>query len=149
MIRLRDSILINVPAERIWAWLNDLPLHYREWHTDHVTCRYERGKSLEIGAVLYVEEYLHQRLHRLRLRATEVVPGRLMRYQSRGFRGGFFLEPAEQATRFTAELDFGTGTPVIAFILDAVLRRLLTRQLAALQTHMQEQGRNLKALLEH
>lgn len=148
MIRLCDSILINVPPERIWAWLNDLPLHYRDWHPGHVTCRYEQGKSLETGAMLYVEEYIHQRLHRLRLRATEVVPVRLMRYRSRGFRGAFILEPAEQGTRFTAELDFGTTTPVIARILDAVLRRLMKRQLSALQTHMQEEGGNLKAILE-
>lgn len=148
MIRLRDSILIDVPPDRVWAWLNDLPSHYREWHPAHVTCRYERGTSLVVGAVLYVEEYLHQRLHRLRLRATEVVPGRVLRYRSRGFRGAFVLELAEGGTRFTAELDFGTRTPVIAFVLDALLRTLLGRQLAAFQAHMGEEGQNLKRLLE-
>jgi len=148
VIRLRNSILIDVPPKRVWAWLNDLPLHYREWHPGHVTCRYEQGKSLEVGSVLYVEEYLHQRLHRLRLRATQVEPGRLLRYRNPAFRGAFLLEPVERGTRFTAELDFGTRIPIIAPALDAVLRKLLARQLADLQVHMGEEGRNLKRVLE-
>ena len=149
MIRLRDSILIEAPPDRVWTWLNDLPLHYRDWHPDHVTCRFERGQSLEVGAVLYVEEHLHQRMHRLRLRATEVVPGHIMRYRNRGFRGAFLIEPTNGGTRFTAELDFGIGTPVIGALLDAVLRKLLARQLESFQTHMREEGQNLKRLLEH
>lgn len=148
MIRLRDSVLIDVPPARVWAWLNELPSHYHDWHPAHVACRYERGESLEVGAVLYVEEHLHQRLHRLRLRATEVVPGRVMRYRNHGFTGAFLVEPANGGTRFTAELAFGIPTPVIGFIMDAVLRRILARRLAALHTHMREEGRNLKHLLE-
>jgi hypothetical protein len=148
MIRLTDSILIEASPERVWAFFDDLPTHYREWHEDHVTCRYELGKCLQVGAVLYVEERLHGRLHRLRLRATEVVPGRVMRYRSHGFSGAFLLEPAHGGTRFTAELHFGTSAPVIGYVLDALLRTVLGRRLAAFQTHMREEGESLKRLLE-
>lgn len=148
MIRLRDSILIDVPPERVWAWLNELPTHYREWHPAHVTCRYDRGECLEVGAVLYVEEYFHERVHRLRLRATEVVPGRVMRYRNHGFTGAFLLEPANGGTCFTAELNFGIRTPVIGHLLDALLQRVLGSRLAAFQTHMREEGENLKRVLE-
>lgn len=148
VILLRDSTVIDAAPERVWAWLGDLPTHYRAWHPAHVACRYDRGDSLAAGTIMYVEEQLHGRRHRLRLRATEVVPGRLMRYQSRGFRGAFLVEPWNGATRFTADLEFGIRVPVLGAAVDAVLRRVLARRLAAFRTHMREEGENLKRLLE-
>lgn len=148
MIRLRDSVLINVPPERVWAWLNELPTHYRTWHPAHVTCRYEHGDRLEVGAVLYAEEFLHNRLHRLRLKATEVVPGRALRYRGHGFTGAFLVDPANSATSFTAELAFGMRLGVLGSVLDTLLRKLLGPRLATFQVHMHEEGVNLKQLLE-
>lgn len=148
MIRLRDSIQINVAPDRVWAWLDELPTHYRAWHPAHVTCRYERGDHLQVGATLYVEERLHQRLHRLRLRAREVVPERLLRYRGLGYEGAFVLEPATGGTRFTAELAFGVRAPVIGGLVDVMLRPILAHVLPELQAHMREEGENLKRILE-
>lgn len=148
MIRLRDSIQINVAPDRVWAWLDELPAHYRAWHPAHVTCRFERGDRLKAGAVLFVEERLHQRLHRLRLRATEVIPERLLRYRSLGYEGALVLEPATGGTRFSAELAFGVRTPVIGGLVDVVLRPFLAHVLPELQVHMREEGESLKRILE-
>jgi hypothetical protein len=148
VIRLRNTILIHAPPERVWAWLDDLPSHYRDWHPAHLTCRYERGQHLEAGAVLYTEELLHHRLHRLRLRATEVVAGRAVHYRGRGFTGAFLLEPVNGSTAFTAELAFGMRPGVLGDLLDWLLRRLLAGRLAALRTHLHEEGINLKRLVE-
>ena len=148
MIELRDSIAIDVAPARVWEWLRQLPHHYREWHPAHLSCRYERGESLAVGTVLDVEEDLHGRRHRLRLRATEVVPGRLVRYRDHGFSGAFLIEPDGAGSRFTAELRFGVRVPVVGRALDWLARRLLARQLAAIQAHMREEGANLKRLLE-
>jgi hypothetical protein len=52
VIRLRDSVLIQVPPEDVWAWLSELPRRYRNWHPAHIDCRYIRGDSLTVGAVL-------------------------------------------------------------------------------------------------
>lgn len=95
-----------------------------------------------------IEEYLHGRLHRLRLGATEVIPNRLMRYRDHAFAGVFILEPADGETRFKAELTFGLRAPVIGSVLDAIARRLLARRLAAMQVHIRKEGDNLKRLLE-
>lgn len=149
MIELRHSIAIDVPPSRIWEWLAELPLHYREWHPAHIACRYERGDSLVPGSVLYVEETLHGRLHRLRLRTTEVFPNRVVRYRGNGFSGVFRLEPTDEGSRFTAELAFGPRIPVIGSALDALARALLGPRLVALETHLREEGENLKRLLEH
>jgi hypothetical protein len=103
---------------------------------------------LEPGAVLNVEEELHGRLHRLSLQTTEIVPNRLLRYSSWGLRGAFLLEKANGGTRFTATLGFGVAMPLLGRIADRVLGRVFATRLAAVQEHMQEEGRNLKRLLE-
>ena len=148
MIELRDSTFIEVPPEQVWAWLEEMPLHYRQWHPDHVACRYEDGRVLRTGTVLYVEERLHGRLHRLRLRATEVVPGQVVRYASRGFAGAFVIVPEGDGTRFTAELSFGIRAPIVGRVLDAMAGFTLRSRLEAFRTHMREEGENLKRLLE-
>jgi uncharacterized protein YndB with AHSA1/START domain len=148
VIELRDTVFIDAPPERVWAWLSDLPDHYRDWHPAHVRCRYVHGRTLAPGAVLEVEEELHGRAHRLRLRATEAVPNRMLRYSSRGLRGEFLLEHANGRTRFTATLAFGVRAPLIGRIADVVLGRVFATRLAAVQRHMQEEGRNLKRLLD-
>ena len=148
MIELHDTVFIEAPPEEVWAWLADLPGHYREWHPAHGRCWYQHGNALQAGAILGVEEELHGRLHRLRLRATEIVPNRLLRYSSRGLRGTFLLEAANGGTRFTATLGFGVAVPLIGPLADWALRRLFGTRLAAIQTHMHEEGQNLKRLLD-
>lgn len=148
MIQLRDTVDIQAPPERVWAWLNELPHHYRDWHPAHIDCRYIRGDNLAVGAVLQVNEYLHEKPHSLMLHADVVVPDRLLRYSGRGFRGAFILEPVDEGTRFTAELEFGICLPLGGRLLDVVLRRVLAKRLSAFQTHMREEGENLRRLLE-
>ena len=148
VVRLHDTVLIQVPPDRVWAWLTDLPRHYREWHPAHLDCRYVRGNSLTTGAALQVVEQLHGKPHSLKLHATVVVPNRLLRYTGRGFQGAFILEPAERGTCFTAELELGIHLPVVGRLLDTVLRRLLAKRLTAFQVHMREEGQKLKELLE-
>lgn len=63
-------------------------------------------------------------------------------------RGAFLLEPLRGATRFTAELDFGVASPVLAPLVDAILQKVFGRQLAAFRVHLREEGANLKRLME-
>ena len=148
MIRLEESIIIDVPATRVWSWLSDLPRHYREWHPAHLSCRYVRGERLETGSVLQIEEHLHGKPHSLTLCATAVIPNRLLQYAGRGFRGAFELESTNGGTSFTASLECGWRIPFIGRFIDAVARRALGNRLAALRRHMEEEGRNLKRLLQ-
>lgn len=143
-----DTVLINVPPECVWVWLNELPRHYRDWHPAHLGCRYVHGDHLDAGAVLQVDEQLHGKPHSLTLRADVVVPCRLLRYSGRGVRGAFRLEPVDEGTRFTAELEFGVRLPVVGRLLDIVLGRVLAKRLSAVHLHMREEGQNLKHLLE-
>ena len=149
MILLRDAIAIETSPEQVFDWLAHFCVHYRDWHPDHVSCRYVKGAALEVGSVLYVEEYLHGKLHKLTLRITHVVPNASLEYKlAFGMRGRFSVQPRAQSVLFVAELAFGWRIPVLGGLLDAVMRLLLTGRLEALRQHMAEEGRNLKRLLE-
>lgn len=146
MLELSDTVFIEAPPGEAWAWLARLPENYRSWHPAHAGCRYLRGSGLEAGAVLAVEEELHGRPHRLKLRVDEVVPMRRVRYSGTGFRGAFFFAEANGGTSFTATLTF--GAPILGKLADRLLARAFARPLDALRVHMHEEGLNLKRLLE-
>ena len=54
---------------------------YRAWHPeDHVALRWIKGEPWEEGSVLYAEEYLHGKLHKLKMLITKVVPNRRIEF---------------------------------------------------------------------
>lgn len=60
MILLRDVVEIEASPEQAFDWLAHFQEDYLAWHPDHVECQYVKGTSiLEVGSVLYIEEYLH------------------------------------------------------------------------------------------
>ncbi len=149
MIVLRDEVEIGAPPERAFAFLSRIDLHYTDWHPNHRGAEWVEGQPGEAGAVLAVEEVLHGKLHRLRLRITAVRPGREIRYRiGPGARGAFRFARLNGGVRFAAELTFGWNRPLLSRLLDPMLARLLGKRLEALRRHMEEEGRNLKALLE-
>ena len=149
MIEVRDSIAIAVPPERVWAWLETMPEHYREWHPDHVGCRWVSGNALVLGAVMEAEERLHGSAHRLRLTLTEVEPGRRFRYRvQRGMSGEFDVAAAEGGSRFTATLRIGFDVPVLGAVLDRLVRPVMGARIESFRRHQREEGMSLKVLLE-
>jgi hypothetical protein len=140
-----DSVDINAAPEAVFAWFAELDKHYREWHPDHRDCYWQKGKGLTPGAVLYAEEILHGKLHRLRYRMTEVRPGQFARFRLLGAigllvpRGEFRVEATDSGARFTATLFPRCGR---------LLKLLLPKQVSALITHQQEEGKNLKGIFE-
>lgn len=58
------------------------------------------------------------------------------------------LEPVNESTRFIAELEFGLCLPLVGWLLDSVLRRVLAKRLSAFRVHLREESQNLKLLLE-
>jgi uncharacterized protein YndB with AHSA1/START domain len=81
VIELRDTVAIEAGSPEVWEWLESLPDHYRQWHPDHLSAAWVRGRGLRPGAVMEAEEVLHGRRHRLRLTCVEVEPGRRVRYR--------------------------------------------------------------------
>jgi hypothetical protein len=150
MILLRDAVEIETTPEHVFDWLVHFQENYLAWHPDHVECRYLKGTHLlEVDSVLYVEEYLHGELHRLKFRATEVIPNRRLEYKAGfGMGGAFEVVPHGGKVLFIAEITMGSSFPVLGRLLDAFLEKLLSDNLEMIKQHMTEEGENLKRLLE-
>lgn len=150
MILLKDTVEIETSPAQVFEWLDHLPENYLAWHPDHVACRYLKGRSiLETGSVLYVEEYLHGQLHRLKLRTIQVVPNIRLEYKAGlGIAGAFEVQSKGSKVLFMAEITLGTNLPGLGWALDWIIGALLSDRLEALKQHMAEEGENLKKLLE-
>ena len=148
MTTLTDSIEIKAVPERIFNGLIRVfssEEDFKKWHGDHVKCQWLRGKPFEMGSVLYVEEYLHGELHKMKFLGTQLEPNRKIEY---GLlfpvsivcpRGSFNIEPRGESCIFTATLSFRMGWLFNMFARNRV---------DAVKQHMKEEGENLKEISE-
>lgn len=144
MIQLQDAVEIDAPPDQVFEWLTHLPENYLLWHPGHVACHYLQGDSMDMGAVLYIEEHLHGQLHKLKLRMTKVIPGRRMEYAIMpGMKGTFEVSPQNGKTLFVATITMGVAWPVIGPLLDWGLRLSFGHRIHELTQHMAEEGENL------
>lgn len=149
MIVVRDAIQIKASPERIMDFFRHFKESFHAWHPDHVECRYLSSPPLGEGSVIYIEEYLHGKLHKLKLRITKIEPYSRIEYKTfLGTRGVFILEPRGANTLFTAELHLGTRIPILSSLVDRFMREFFLSHLEGLKQHMSEEGQNLKSILE-
>ena len=149
MIKLRDSIRIRATPERVFKWLEAMPREYKSWHPDHVACHVIRGSMLQPGSEIECKEYLHGKLHTMRLRAARIDPGRRMEYEIAGLgEGAFEVIPRDDEVEFVAELGLGSDAPILGRAVDTFLRALFGHRLEAMRQHMREEGENLKRIIE-
>ncbi len=152
-VTLTDSIEIKTTPEKIFDFLVHLvdDESYRAWHPkDHVALRWLKGNPWEEGSVVYAEEYIHGKLHKLKFLVTKVVPNReiqyvpLSRFLRRYFpKNTFYIELKEEACVFTA-----TGTFRVGWFVRTFANNRLNRGLSSVRKHMKEEGENLKRILE-
>lgn len=151
---LTASIEIKTTPEKIFAFLTAIvdDRSYRAWHQkDHVSLRWLKGKPWAEGSVLYAEEYLHGKLHKLKFKITKIVPNQKIEYSPvsrlvRKFfpKNEFIIEPQEESCRFIA-----SGTYRIGWLGKTFFKKAIDRGLAGMKKHMQEEGQNLKKILEN
>lgn len=148
MITLRESIEINANAAEVFGSLVGAfssSESFKAWHNDHVECQWLNGIPFEVGSVLYVEEYLHKRLHRLKFVSTKLDPDRVIEYKplfpaSIVCTGGsFVIDEKDDYCIFYATLSFRMGWLFSLFAGGRV---------AAIKKHMKEEGENLKMIVE-
>ncbi|UCG12643.1 MAG: SRPBCC family protein [Deltaproteobacteria bacterium] len=152
-VTLTDSIEIRTTPETVFDFLVNLvdDEGYRAWHPeDHVALRWLKGKPWEEGSLVYAEEYIHGKLHKLKFVVTKIVPNSEIEYVpgSRFLRryfpnNKFIIEPKEGTCVFTA-----TGTYRIGWLARTFAKRRIERGLSSVRKHMKEEGENLKRLLE-
>ena len=148
---LKHSIEIRTTPEKIWDFFLHMEEHYRDWHPeDHVLFRWVNGKPWEEGSVVYAEEYLHGKLHKLTFRIVKVVPNREIEFSpaSRILRfyfpkNTFSIEPKGDTCIFTA-----TGHMNVGWIAANLFKKQYERGIESARKHMKEEGENLKRILE-
>lgn len=149
MLILKDTVELRARPREVYDWFQNLPENYRDWHADHVSCRYIKGNQFEVSSVLYVEEYLHGRLHKLHLRLISIEPGKGFRYRiAPGLQGTICFTPVTSGTKLEAMLCIGWNAPGIGPLVDFVVKKLFQARLAELLVHMREEGQNLVMLFD-
>ena len=144
MITLKDTIEIKTTPEKIFEWVAHLDENFHAWHPDHVKCRWLKGKPAEEGSILYVEEYLHGKLHKIKFLITKIEPNRkiecklLFPMSLICPKGSFIIESKRESCIFTATLSFRFAKFFLTFAKNRV---------EAIEKHMKEEGENLKRLL--
>ena len=166
MIKLKDSIEVEAPAERVFEWLCQHMRDkesYQAWHPDshlavfikppfwRVDIRWIKGRPLQEGSIVYAEEYLHGVLHKLKFRITKIVPNRKIEYRSLfplsllSPGNTFLIEPrGDNSCIFTA-----MGSLRIPRRLFEKMHKNHKKKIEATEQHMKEEGQNLKKALEN
>ena len=149
MITLKDVVEIKASPEQIVEFFLNFKENFHAWHPDHVECYYLTPGPLKENSIIYIEEYLHGELHKLKLHITKIQPNSRIEYKTfLGTKGIFIIEPRETGTLFTAEMHMGNKLPLLCNLVDGIMRMFFSRHLEGLRQHMAEEGQNLKRILE-
>ena len=151
---LTDTIEINTTPEKVFHYLTSIvdSKGYQAWHNeDHVTFRFIKGKPWAVGSVIYAEEYIHGKLHKLKFTITRIVPNKKIEYVPTSWllrkyfpKNEFIIEGQGDACRFIA-----SGTYRIGWIVKTFFKKKRDQGLSGIRKHMQEEGKNLKRILEN
>lgn len=148
MATLKDSIGIKGSPEEIFNGLVKVfssKENFKAWHEDHIQCQWIRGEPFEVGSILYVEEYLHNKLHKLKFIGTRLEPNKIIEYKLQFpasiicTGGTFAIEPNGEKCIFVATLSFRMGW---------LFSALAKSRVDAIKKHMKEEGENLKKTIE-
>jgi hypothetical protein len=152
-LTLTDTIEIKTTPEKIFSFLTGIvdDDSYRAWHQkDHVSFRWLKGQPWVEGSVMYAEEYIHGKLHKLKFIVTKVVPNKKIEYTpvSRFIRkffpkNEFLIKQNGEFSLFTA-----TGTYRVGWIGKTFFNKTIDKSISSVKSHMKEEGENLKKILE-
>lgn len=150
---ITDSIEIKTTPEEIFNFVTGIidDESYRAWHKgDHVSFRWLKGQPWAEGSVMYAEEYLHGKLHKLKFEVTKIVPNEKIEYTpvSRFIRkffpkNEFIIEQKEESCLFIA-----SGTYRVGWIGKTFFGKAIEKGLSSVRKHIKEEGENLKRILE-
>ena len=151
---LTDTIEINTTPEKVFHYLTSIvdSEGYQAWHKDdHVTFRFIKGKPWAVGSVMYAEEYIHGKLHKLKFIITKIVPNKKIEYVPISWllrkyfpKNEFSFKGQGEVCRFIA-----SGTYRIGWIGKTLFKKKLDQGLSSIRKHMQEEGKNLKRIMEN
>ena len=152
-VTLTVSIEIKTTPEKIFEFFTNLSddESYRAWHPDdHVSLRWIKGEPWQVGSVVYAEEYIHGKLHKLKLIITKVVPNRRIEFAPTNRFLRFYFPGNTFAVNQKGDICVFTasGTYRIGWLFKTFARKKVERGILSAKKHMKEEGENLKSILE-
>jgi len=146
MINISHSIEIKCSPKKVFDFFKNLDKNYRKWHPkDHVVFKLIKGKPLKVGSIAYAEEYMHGKLHKLKLEFTKITPEEI-EYKAlpkilRLFApvNRFLIKKKGNKCVFTAE-NYVRAGPLFG--------KLFKKEFDDVRRHVREEGENLKRLME-
>lgn len=143
---LEETTRINVSPEEVYDFFEAMDSNYERWHPDHIVFRWIDEDGLEQGAETYFEERIAEEEQKKSVRFTEIVPNRYIEFKPTSRLTGilmpsisFTIDPHEAGCDLTQRIKVRTG-PIGAW--------LNRHEFDAVRTHMNEEGENLKEILE-
>lgn len=143
---LRDTTLMRATPEQVFAFFEQMDRNYQCWHPDHIGFEWLSGRGVREGVVFGFSERIAGKTMKKRVVFTKVVENRHLEFAPTSRllclvlpRLLFRIVTEGEDIRLIAEIHIRTG-PIGAW--------LNRREFDAVQKHMAEEGRNLKALLE-
>ena len=146
MKTFEESILINVPPEKVWSWLLKITENYCEGHTSHIKASWKMGDPNQIGSIMYFEEMIGNELLKMSAKLTKLIPNSFYEFKAVGSlkllvpRGTFEIIPKGNNSIFKATLDIRMGK---------FLSKIAKKKVNEIKQHMIEEGENLKKILEN
>ncbi|NPV51575.1 MAG: SRPBCC family protein [Candidatus Methanofastidiosum sp.] len=147
---VKHSIEIKAPPEEIWKFFYNIEQNYSSWHPeDHILFKWTKGNPLEVGSTFYSEQKMSGEVAKLKGSCTEIILNRkiVLKFD---FPTSFMcpkiewlIEPKGKSSVFTALTYYKFGRLFLKFSKDKVEYILQTSN-----EHMQEEGKNIKKILE-
>ena len=148
MLVLEDLIEINASPEKVYSFFIDPEKTYLSWHKDHVKFKWIKGNQMSTGAIGYFEEYLHGKLHKLRVYYSNVIPNKLIEFKPlpRFWRIFYPKRTLEFISTNNGCVFKGLTYFRIGWISSNSKRA--KEHIKLIQQHMKDEGENLKHLME-
>jgi Polyketide cyclase / dehydrase and lipid transport len=148
MKKITDSIIINNKPEDVYNTLIAIfssEENYRRWHPDHVTCRWLKRTLNEIGSVLFAFEYLNRRLFKMKFEITQNDKPHFIGYQLKFPHSLIFPNGSFEFKERNGQTIFIAGVTIRFY---RIIKLLLSETLGKSKKHIEEEGVNLKRIVE-
>lgn len=146
-MKFEDKIMINDSCEKVYGFFEKMKDNYLIWHPEHKTFEWRKGKGLAVGNIFYFEEEIGGQLLKKETRFTKIIPNRYIEFKMvnwffRWFipKMTFIFEPEKNGCLFTAQVFLRGIGPIGKWAHQ--------KEFMAVRQHMQEEGENLKSLIE-
>jgi len=148
MFEIIDKTIIFCTPQKAYSklvYFFQSTAHYKEWHKDHISCYWNKGKDFSVNSILYAKELLNGIPFLLGFKIIKNDPNKEIEFKMLFpflllCRGGYFIFLHNNTmTEITAQLEFRGGN---------IIRKVFNKEIESIRKHMREEGQNIKKNVE-